>query len=53
MSREELTALCEARDEICSCCKVESCEKCIVDQLVSEAFKEISKSEENDEDVVI
>lgn len=47
MSREELAALCEARDVICSCCKVESCEKCIVDQLVSEVFKEISENEDN------
>lgn len=50
MSKEELTALYEARDEICSCCKAESCEKCIVEQLVSEAFKEVSESEDEDKD---
>ena len=53
MSKEELIALCEARDEICSCCRVENCEKCIVDQLVSEAFKEVSESEENNKDIAI
>ena len=53
MSREELTALCEARDEICSCCRVENCEKCIVDQLVSEAFKEVSEREEEDKEFII
>ena len=51
MSRKELDSLCSARNIICAHCNVESCEKCIVNQLVREAFVAVSENEAEDEEI--
>lgn len=51
MSRKELDSLCEARNTICAYCTAEGCEKCIVNQLVHEAFVAVSENEAEDEEI--
>jgi hypothetical protein len=46
---EDLAKLCDARDTLCSFCENDACEKCIVTELINEAFNERDdKNEEND-----
>ena len=45
MTRDELAALCNARDTLCGFCEVSECEKCIVTHLIDDAFNECPESE--------
>lgn len=45
MSREELGAICHARDVLCGFCEADECEKCIVTRLVDDAFNECEEEE--------
>lgn len=47
MDREYLAKLCEARDTLCEFCEVNECEKCIVTNLIDDAYNEVP--EENGE----
>lgn len=47
IDREEFAKICDARDVLCKFCELDDCEKCIVQQLVDDAFAEFDESEEN------
>lgn len=43
----ELAKICDARDVLCKFCELDECEKCIVQQLVDDAFAEAEESEDD------
>lgn len=49
ISKEELAELCDARDKLCSFCEVNECEKCIVTNLINDAFAKCKDGEEAEE----
>lgn len=50
ITREYLAELCDARDKICGFCEANQCEKCIVTNLINDAFAECVDIEESEED---
>lgn len=53
ITREELAELCDARDKLCNFCEADECEKCIVTNLINDAFAECDNNEEYEEDEII
>ena len=47
MDREYLAEICNARDVLCGFCEVNECEKCIVTNLIDDAFNECDDEEDN------
>lgn len=45
MDRTYLAELCDARDKLCGFCEANECEKCIVTQLIDDAFNELDEDE--------
>lgn len=50
MNKEYLGELCNARDCLCGFCEVQECEKCIVSNLINDAFNEFERDNEEDEE---
>lgn len=45
MTEDELAMLCHARDVLCGYCEADECEKCIVTNLINDAFNEYEEEE--------
>lgn len=48
ITHDELAALCEARDMLCGYCEADECEKCIVTNLIDDAYNELEDDESSD-----
>lgn len=48
ITHDELTALCKARDTLCNYCEADECEKCIVANLIDDAYSELEDDEPSD-----
>ncbi len=48
MDREYLARLCNARDTLCGFCEADECDKCIVTQLIDDAYNEMPDDDEED-----
>jgi hypothetical protein len=48
ITHDELSALCEARDTLCGYCEADECEKCIVTNLIDDAYNELEDDESSD-----
>lgn len=48
MDREYLARLCNARDTLCGFCEADECDKCIVTQLIDDAYNEMLDDDEED-----
>lgn len=48
ITHNELDALCKARDTLCNYCEVDECEKCIVTNLIDDAYSELEDDEPSD-----
>lgn len=48
ITHDELAALCEARDTLCGYCEADECEKCIVTNLIDDAYSELEDDESSD-----
>lgn len=51
ISRDELAILCDARDKLCSFCEANECERCIVTNLINDAYNELEDDESEEKDV--
>lgn len=43
MDERRIAELCDARDTLCEFCDMDDCEKCIVTQLINDAFNELDE----------
>lgn len=48
ITHDELAALCKARDILCNYCEADECEKCIVTNLIDDAYSELEDDEPSD-----
>lgn len=48
ITHDELDALCKARDTLCAYCEADECEKCIVTDLIDDAYNELEDDEPSD-----
>lgn len=48
ITHDELAALCKARDTLCNYCEADECEKCIVTNLIDDAYGELEDDEPSD-----
>lgn len=48
ITHDELAALYKARDTLCNYCEVDECEKCIVANLIDDAYSELENDEPSD-----
>lgn len=48
MDREYLGKLCDARDTLCGYCEANECDKCIVTNLINDAFNEMPEEDEGE-----
>lgn len=47
MDKDYFARLCDARDTLCGFCEVDECEKCIVTQLIDDAYNECATDPED------
>ena len=50
IDRKELAKICNARNTLCNFCENDACERCIVTQLVDDAYAEVEEAENDEED---
>ena len=50
MDRDYLAQLCNARDTLCGFCEVLECDKCIVSNLINDAYNELTDKDEYEEE---
>lgn len=48
ITHDELATLCKARDTLCDYCETDECEKCIVTNLIDDAYSELEDDEPSD-----
>lgn len=48
MDMEYLSKLCDARDTLCGFCEANECEKCIVTNLIDDAFNEMPNDDDEE-----
>jgi hypothetical protein len=48
VTHDELAVLCKARDTLCNYCEADKCEKCIVTNLIDDAYSELEDDEPSD-----
>lgn len=48
ITHDGLAALCKARDTLCDYCEADECEKCIVTNLINNAYSELEDDEPSD-----
>lgn len=48
ITRDKLATLCKARDTLCNYCETDECEKCIVTNLIDDAYSELEDDEPSD-----
>lgn len=49
MDKDYLARLCNARDILCEFCEADACEKCIVTQLIDDAYNKLPDGDDVDD----
>lgn len=47
MTKDKLAELCDARDKLCNFCENDECERCIVTNLIDDAYAELDEDDED------